>query len=187
MRTFLHFITLCFFTNTGLAQTGLVLPGTGTDRQLQKNVQTLRGADHLQPLFIANGAIIGGNEIKIKLVDTIYVFKGAESYEKYGGIGANGVVCIGTRQAFDTISISNLADDWYFKNENRRTVYAVNGYLFADPNLSISRKAIRRVNVFKRYRLDASDEIVTCISIWTISKKQIRKDSKMPKLCRGVR
>jgi hypothetical protein len=197
MRTFYIYIALTFLTISVSGQTnwrdttnglGIAYFDTCINLQNQANLNKLPKTNHSRPLIIANGILIIGDEIEEKLVDTIYVIKCPQSFEKFGNIGALGIVYLNTGQTFDTVRISNIVRTKQSHGSEQKLVYAVNGYLFADPNLYISRKAIKKVDIFKGYKLNSvtPDEAVTCISIWTITKREIKDDNLIPKPCRGV-
>jgi hypothetical protein len=157
---------------------------------LQKEAipKILPGTNHSRPLIIANGIIVRGEEIKKNLVDTIYVIKCPQSFEKFGNVGSLGAIYLNTRQTFDTVKISNIATIELSHGSSQKIIYAINGYLFADTGFTLSRKAIKKVDILKGYKLQLQDtnEEVTCISIWTITDKEIKNDNSIPKPCRGV-
>jgi hypothetical protein len=197
MKTFLSFTVLCFLTISVLGQTNwrdtsiglrIFYPDTCVKLQKQAGLKILPGTNHSRPLIIANGIIIRGEEIKEKLVDTIYVIKCPQSVEKFGNIGSLGVIYLDTRQTFDTVLISNVVTIKQSHGSRQKIVYAINGYLFADRGLALSRKAIKKVDILKDYKLQlsATKVEVTCVSIWTITVKEIKNDNLIPKPCRGV-
>jgi hypothetical protein len=197
MKPLLCFITPSLLTLAALGQTNwrdtssglnILHSDTCVKLQHQANLNKLHKTNHSRPLVIANGTIIRGEEINEKQVDTIYIIKCPQSVEKFGNIGALGVIYLDTKQTFDTVRISNLATIKQSHGAPQKTVYAVNGYLFAHPSLTISRRAIKKVDILRNYELNTSnsDEAVTCISIWTITKKEIKDDNAIPNPCRGV-
>lgn len=153
--------------------------------QKQADLKKIPGTNHSWPLIMANGIIIRGKEINKNLIDSIYFINGPQSFEKFGNIGSPGVIYLDTRQKFDALQISQIAKESHGIKQN--IIYAINGYLFADSTLKLSRKAIKKVEILKDYKLSSTDnnQVVTCISIWTITKKEIKKDNSL-KLCRGV-
>ncbi|MEO6452526.1 MAG: hypothetical protein ABIN97_00530 [Ginsengibacter sp.] len=197
MKTFLNFTVLYFLTISALGQTNwrdtsnglrISYPDTCVKLQKQANLKILPGTNHSRPLIIANGIIIRGEEVKEKLVDTIYIIKCPQSFEKFGNIGSLGVIYLETTQTFDPVPISNVAAIKQSHGSRQKIIYAINGYLFADTGLTLSRKAIKKVDILKGYKLQLPDtnEEVTCISIWTITRKEIKDDNSLPKPCRGV-
>lgn len=197
MKTLLNFAVLCLLTISVVAQTNLrdtsnglriSYPDTCIKLQKQATLKTLPGTNHSRPLIIANGIIIRGEEIEEKLVDTIYVIKCPQTFDKFGNIGSLGVIYLDTKQTFDTVQISNVARVNQSHGSRQKIIYAINGYLFADTGLALSRKAIKKVDILKGYKLKLPDinEEVICVSIWTITRKEIKEDNSMPKPCRGV-
>jgi hypothetical protein len=182
MKLLSHFIVLFFLPGASFGQIDLVVYDSCSQLQKQAQLNRLPRSDHSRPLVIANGIIVSIDEINEKLIDTIYIIKCPQSFQKFGNIGAHGVIFIGSRQVFNANPIRELAR----RKEGKKAVYAVNGYLFADPDLRISGKAVKGLKTVHNYQLPGTSELVSCFSIWTITKKEIRNDRAMPKLCRGV-
>lgn len=197
MKTF--FIITVFYISTfsGFGQTNrrdtttgirIAYPDSLIKLEKKSIPKILPGTNHSRSLIIANGIIIRGEEIMDNLLDSIYFIKVPESVEKFGNVGALGVIFINTRQRFDTVQISKVATIRQSHRSNQKVIYAINGYLFADTGIVLSRKAIKKVDILKGYKLQLADinEEVTCINIWTITKREIKVDNLMPKPCRGV-
>ena len=193
MKMLLNLIILFFSSATTFGQinwrdTTNRYPDTCILLQKRASQKILPGTNHSRPLVVADGMIIRGDEIKEKLVDTIFVIKCPQSFERFGNIGALGVIYLETKQEFDTVSITRVATIRQSHGVAQKTIYAINGYLFADTTLKLSKKAVKKVEVFKNFSADFLDinEHVTCVSIWTLTNKEIKDDNSVPKPCRGV-
>jgi hypothetical protein len=163
-------------------------PDTCNKLKGQSDSKKIPGADYSRPLILANGIVIRGDEIQEKLVDTIFVIKCPQSFAKFGDLGALGVISIDTKQNFESVVVTKIASIKKSHSANSKLVYSLNGYLFTDTTLKISTKAVKRVDFINNFKLAnfATDDNTTCISIWTITKKEMKDDNSIPKPCRGV-
>jgi hypothetical protein len=146
-----------------------------TCKNLQKGSmeKTLPGTNHSMFLIIANGIVISGDEIKKKRIDSISVIKCPQSFTLFGNIGAFGVLKLKTRQKFDTVRITNVVNIEQSHSAQQKVVYAINGYLFADTTLSLSKKAVKRVEILKNFKHKSlNGEEFICVSIWTMKEKK---------------
>jgi hypothetical protein len=152
--------------------------------KLQDQIELRRlGRVHDQPLIIANGVVVAAKELKVELVDSVTILKWPQCVEKYGDAGFLGVILITTKQKFRTVPIIELS---YLNESDDLTniSFAINGFLIDNTSLKISTKAIHRIEVIPVK--DANKNETTCVSIWTITGKEIRQYKRRPKACRGV-
>jgi hypothetical protein len=169
-------LTAISFGQTNWRDTTRRLSDSCINLQNEASKKILPGTNHSMPLIVANGIIISGDEIKKKLVDSIFIIKCPESFERFGNIGALGVIYLNTKQKFETINITSVVTINQSHGARQKIIYAINGYLFADTILRISKNAIKKVEILKDLKVDSLDtnSEVTCISIWTLTKKEIR-------------
>jgi hypothetical protein len=146
------------------------------------------GTNHSIPLIIANGIVIRPEDLSEHLIDSIYMIKCPESFHSYGNIAAAGVLYLKTKQSFESVRITSLVKIRQSHASEQKIIYAVNGYLFADESLMLSRRAIKKIDIMKNYRLPPAgiNEEVTVINIWTLTRREIKRLNDIPKPCRGI-
>jgi hypothetical protein len=157
--------------------------------QNDANFKTIKGTNHSIPLKLANGIIIRIEELNTKLLDSIYVLKCPQSFEKYGNLGTLGVIYLKTKQKFKTIDVLKIMkSNTRHTNKSNNIIYALNGFVFTDTTLLFSKKAITKVDIIENPSIlnFETTKNTTCISIWTITDEELKKDASIPKLCRGV-
>jgi hypothetical protein len=154
----------------------------------QGNLRKLKDIKHSIPIIIANDIIVNINEIKAKLIDTMSIIRCPQSFEKWGNLGTLGIIQIGTKQKFKTIKVTKILEENHVDAKNPNVFYALNGYLFTDKNLSISKNAIVKIDIIKNpfFEDSTTNKNATCINIWTITEKEKKENESLPKLCRGV-
>jgi hypothetical protein len=157
--------------------------------QNDANFKTIKGTNHSIPLKLANGIIIRIEELNTKMLDSIYVLKCPQSFEKYGNLGTLGVIYLKANQKFKTIDVLKIkkSNTRHTKKSNR-IIYALNGFVFTDTTLLFSKKAIIKVDIINNPSIlnVETTKNTTCINIWTITNKELKEDASMPKLCRDV-
>jgi hypothetical protein len=157
--------------------------------QYDSNFTVIEGTNHSIPLMIANGIVIRNDELNIKILDSIYVLKCPQSFEKYGNLGTLGVIYLKTKQKFKTIDVLKIKkSNTRHTNKSDIIIYALNGFVFTDTTLLFSKKAITKVDIIENPSIlnFETTKNTTCISIWTITDEELKKDASIPKLCRGI-
>ena len=136
---------------------------------------------HSNPLIVANGIVIRGQELDTTLLQDISLLKCPDAFNEFGYAGANGALIIKTKQSFKTVTAFSTRQK---KSIEGNVVYALNGFLLSDTTILISKKAITNIQILSIDSKTNNDEKVTCINIWTMTKKD-RKP--LAALCRGIR
>jgi hypothetical protein len=189
----LLFILIISFDCILNSQTNLIDPESGLKVvdtcQLMynmANMQKIEGTNHSIPYVVANEIMININEIDEKKVNTLYIPKCPKSFELYGNLAALGIIHIKTRQKFEVVKVAELMKKKRIKKYHEPILFALNGYMFSDTSLAISKKAITKVESVKIPSIQKGGFTI-CFSIWTLTNKEIKQNMAMPKLCRGIR
>lgn len=130
-----------------------------------KNASGVRGI----PVYIANGAIVNGEEINPDLVKDIDILTCPKGYLKYGYIGAGPVIDISTTQVLDSLLLTQ-ADIQKAAGVRGDVIFAVNCLLLKDRKMKFSKKAIVETEIITIPDVDDPAKKKTCINIWTIEK-----------------
>jgi hypothetical protein len=141
---------------------------------------SVNGTKHSNPLYIANGIVIRGQQLDTTLLENISVLKCPDAFYKFNYAGVNGAILIQTKQEFKTVTPISIRDK---KGIEGKVIFALNGYYLTDTTLLISNKAIKEIEILSTKSVDNINSNQTLINIWTLTKKE-RKP--MPALCRGV-
>jgi len=141
---------------------------------------SVSGTKHSNPLYIANGIVVRGQQLDTTLLQNISVLKCPEAFYKFNYAGVNGAILIQTKQKFKTVTPISIRES---KSVRGQVIYALNGYYLTDSTLEISVKAIKGVDIFITKGSSGINPSPTVINIWTLTKKE-RKPTTA--LCRGV-
>ncbi|ULQ55836.1 hypothetical protein KJS94_14395 [Flavihumibacter rivuli] len=141
---------------------------------------SVSGTKHSNPLIIANGIIVRGQQLDTTLIQNISILKCPEAFYKFNYAGVNGAILIQTKQEFKTVTPTSIRDK---KSIDGQVIYAINGYYLIDSTLQISNKAIKGIDVLIAKSSSGINLSPTVINIWTLTKKERQS---MLTLCRGV-
>lgn len=141
---------------------------------------SVSGTKHSNPLIIANGIVVRGQQLDTTLLQNISILKCPEAFYKFNYAGVNGAILIQTKQEFKTVTPISIRDK---KSIEGQVIYALNGYYLTDSTLQISIKAIKGIDIFITKGSSGINPSPTVINIWTLTKKERQP---MSALCRGV-
>ena len=148
----------------------------------QISYNSVSGTKHSNPLVVANGIVIRGQQLDTTLLQNISILKCPEAFYKFNYAGVNGAILIQTKQEFKTTTPISIREK---KSIEGKVIYALNGYYITDPTQQISVKAIKGIDIFITKGSSGINPSPTVISIWTLTKKE-RQPIPMSTLCRGV-
>jgi hypothetical protein len=146
----------------------------------QISYNSVSGAKHCNPLYIANGIVVRGPQLDTTLLQNISILKCPEAFYKFSYAGINGAILIQTKQEFKTVTPVSIRDK---KSIEGQVIYALNGYYLTDSTLLISIGAIKGIDIFITKGSRSINPSATVINIWTLTKKERQP---MSGLCRGV-
>ena len=111
-----HILTILFIFNltTLFGQTNWRNNRLPTDtcikiaNQISNN--SISGTKHTNPLYIANGIVVRGQQLDTTLLENISVLKCPEAFYKFNYAGVNGAILIQTKQEFKTVTPISIRD-----------------------------------------------------------------------------